>query len=387
MMQFLGASVAAAAKHTNENVASENNYHRVAPVSGGDGEVHVLMFALDYKKTSNPLTCTMDAKNMKTLCAACGIADVTIMLDEQCTKENVLRAIAEVGGRCDKDDYFVIYYSGHGTSCKDEDGDEDDGKDEAFCFVMADGSITEDSLLTDDEFAAAVTEATEDTVRCLILTDCCHSGTIADLDADCWQGREAISITGCLDSQTSGDMGKGGIFTHSMLLAIDKLDNHGRVEYSVGDLYKATVKEDDAVFGSKQVITINASRDGHPGEMPWPLLPVEYAAPLNAAVGKITGGGGGGGGGSGGGGGGGTDLSDGSSLQQIIQGLLANPDVLHEFNISPAIVTAMVTGAKHLLAGFAQKKLGCNQKDAEKLLDGAEKLMRMGAGLLGRWRK
>jgi len=47
----------------------------------------------------------------------------------------------------------------------------------------------------------------------------------------------------------------------------------------------------------------------------------------------------------------------------------------------------MVTGAKHLLAGFAQKKLGCNQKDAEKLLDGAEKLMRMGAGLLGRWRK
>lgn len=286
-MQFLGASVAAAAKHTNENVASENNYHRVAPVSGGDGEVHVLMFALDYKKTSNPLTCTMDAKNMKTLCAACGIADVTIMLDEQCTKENVLRAIAEVGGRCDKDDYFVIYYSGHGTSCKDEDGDEDDGKDEAFCFVMADGSITEDSLLTDDEFAAAVTEATEDTVRCLILTDCCHSGTIADLDADCWQGREAISITGCLDSQTSGDMGKGGIFTHALLLAVDQLQ-----DYSVGMLFNATLEKDKQVFSSEQDITIQSTASVSPDKMAWPLVPtsVNYKAPLTQAASQSAGG-------------------------------------------------------------------------------------------------
>mmetsp|Transcript_21843 Transcript_21843/g.61059 ORF Transcript_21843/g.61059 Transcript_21843/m.61059 type:complete len:360 (+) Transcript_21843:72-1151(+) len=292
MMQFLGAAAAAAAKHTNEDVVSEKNYDRAAPVSGGDGEVHVLMFALDYKRTSNPLTCTMDAKNMKTLCAACGIADVTIMLDEQCTKENVLRAIAEVGGRCEEDDYFVIYYSGHGTSVKDEDGDEDDGKDEAFCFVLEDGSITADSLMTDDEFSAAVTEATEETVRCLILTDCCHSGTIADLDADCWQGREAISITGCLDSQTSGDMGKGGIFTHAMLLAVDQLQDAGQEDYSVGMLFNATLEKDQKVFSSAQDITIQSTVSVTPDKMAWPLVPtsMNYKAPLTQAASQSAGG-------------------------------------------------------------------------------------------------
>merc|ERR1711862_1008838 len=84
--------------------------------------------------------------------------------------------------------------------------------------------------------------------------------------------------------------GKGGIFTHSMLLAIDKLDNFGRVEYSAGTLYKATVKEDNEIFHSKQDITINASPQGDPDNMAWPLIPHDYVAPLNGAMQAISGG-------------------------------------------------------------------------------------------------
>merc|ERR1712232_64320 len=185
----------------------------------------MLILALDYKRTSNPLTCSMDGRNMEQLARCCGVTDVVALYDDQCTKENALNAIREVAGRCDEDDYFIFYYSGHGTSMEDDDGDEEDGKDEAFCFVDAQGQISYDSCLRDDDFAEAVCKSTSDSVRILILTDCCHSGTIADLDKDDWGDRHAISIAGCLDGQTSGDMGRCGIFTHSLLLAIDQLED------------------------------------------------------------------------------------------------------------------------------------------------------------------
>lgn len=348
------------------------------------GRVFTLICALDYKGTSCPLTCTYDGNNMQALLSKCdNIGKVTVLYDNAATSSNAEAAIRELGSMCGPDDYFIFYYSGHGSSVPDKDGDEADGKDEALCFVGPGGQLAAKYFMVDDDFARIVTSSFQPSVQILVLTDCCHSGTVGDFDNPCWNEFRCISITGCLDDQTSGDMGKGGIFTHSMLLAIDKLDNHGRTQYSVGDLYKATVKEDDAVFRSKQVITINATSRGHPDEMAWPLLPFEYVAPLNGAISAVTGGGGGGDGD-------GVDsvnLSDGSAVGQIIETLLANPGILAQFNISPAIVSAMAAGAKHMLATCASKKFGIKEKDAETLLDGAEKFVKMGVGLVGRWFK
>jgi hypothetical protein len=223
---------------------------------------------------------------MEELLKFCEVQDVTCMYDKQCTKQNVLKVIAEVGARCEPDDYFVFYYAGHGTNVEDLDGDEEDGQDEAFCFVDRNGRISQKSLLTDDEFAEAIIAAVDEDVRVLILTDCCHSGTIADLDKDDWGNIHAISITGCLDEETSGDIGRGGIFTHSMLLAIDKLENAGEEDYSVGFLYNATVEQDDKVFRSAQNITIQSTNAVHPDEMAWPLIPLggSYEAPFTKAM-------------------------------------------------------------------------------------------------------
>jgi len=246
----------------------------------------MLILALDYKRTQNPLTCSMDGRNMEALARACGVTDVTAMYDEQCTKEQARDAIQAVGERCGEDDYFVIYYSGHGTSVDDEDGDEEDGKDEALCFVDEQGQISYETCMTDDDFAEAIVNATEDKARIIILTDCCHSGTIADLDKDIWEDREVISIAGCLDSQTSGDMGKGGIFTHSLLLAIDQLAEAEQEDYSCGMIYNATLNNDNKIFNSAQDITIQSSSATAPDRMAWPLMPadgVDYRAPLSQA--------------------------------------------------------------------------------------------------------
>lgn len=248
--------------------------------SGHGGEVHMIILALDYPGTGNELTCTIDGNNMKELAETCGVEDLTVYENNDCNKEAVSELIAEVGSRCHPGDYFVFYYSGHGASVPDENGDEKDGMDEALCLVTEDGKLDWNKFMTDDEFCETVTQYVEPGVNIIVLCDCCHSGTIGDFDHDEWTGHDAISITGCRDSQTSGDIGRGGICTHAMLAAIQGLQDHP--EYSVQDLFDATLEKDDQIFNSAQDITIKCSSDADPHSMHWPLIPPPgYKCPLS----------------------------------------------------------------------------------------------------------
>mmetsp|Transcript_109242 Transcript_109242/g.216958 ORF Transcript_109242/g.216958 Transcript_109242/m.216958 type:complete len:348 (+) Transcript_109242:122-1165(+) len=270
-------------KTTNSFVDAGSNYPQTRTMDGNN--VHLIITALDYKNTENPLTCTKDGNNIQKLAAACGLQNIEVMYDEECTTENVVAKIQSIGSQCQQDDFFIFYYSGHGTNMQDQSGDEEDGQDEAFCFVTPDGQISYESCMRDDDFSKCICESVPEATQILILTDCCHSGTIADLDGEQWAGRKAISIAGCLDSQTSGDMGRGGIFTHSMLMAIDNLKRSNEREYSVGALYNATLVEDKRIFNSAQDITIQCTSSVKPDEMQWPMTPVErYQAPLSQAA-------------------------------------------------------------------------------------------------------
>lgn len=268
-------------KVTNKYVDGGANFDTVPDASN----IHMLIVALDYKKTSFPLTCTMDAQNIQCLAGSCGVQDVTRLIDEQASKASVCAEIVEVCARCKPEDYFVFYYAGHGDTVKDEDGDEDDGLDEAMVLVDASGKFHKTSTyLIDDEFAEVITSNIPEGVRVVIIMDCCHSGTIADLDKECWEDIEAVCISGCLDSQTSGDTGKGGIFTHSLLLAIDNLQKHDEDEYSVGMAYNMALKYNQDVFASAQDITIHLSPKSESSGMPWPLIPfIDYDAPMKKA--------------------------------------------------------------------------------------------------------
>lgn len=265
----------------DQPVVTQGTYARAAPTVDEEGEVRMLICALDYKKTRRPLTCTIDGQNVAELAQICGVEDLCCMYDEECTKENVEARLREVGSRCGDNDYFVFYYSGHGTNVKDVSGDESDGKDEALCLVNERGKMSRDTVLLDEDLAEIICDSVPTACRILILTDCCHSGTIGDLDRECWDGREAITIAGCLDEETSGDIGNGGIFTNSMLLAIEKLSESEKEDYSVGLLYNATLKEDENVFASKQHIMMSCAPAVTPDAMAWPLIPLEdYTSPM-----------------------------------------------------------------------------------------------------------
>lgn len=267
-------------------VTSTSDYDVKAPHNRGDdseAQVRVLIFALDYSRTSNPLTCSLDGRNMEALAAACGAQHVQALYNEECTRQNAENTLRATCKGCGPDDFFVFYYSGHGTFVADVSGEEEFGEDEAFCFVTPQGQITLESLMTDDDFADIIIQNLPSTVRLVVLTDCCHSGTIADLTKEGWLNRHAICLSGCRADETSGDIGIGGIFTHSMLLAIEKLGKYG--DYSVGELYNSTIKQDDSVFHSAQNVQIHCSDAVAPNQMAWPLVPIgPYESPLRRAT-------------------------------------------------------------------------------------------------------
>lgn len=270
----------------DENEDEDHPEGVLTTAKGGDVEVYMVCIALDYPGTGNELTCTKDGDNMMELWQACGLPaqNVKKLFNNDGNKEAVYQAVQELGSRCKAGDYFIFYYSGHGTSVPDKDGDEEDGKDEAFCLVTPDGKLDYEGFMTDDEFADLMTDQSNipEGVKIIVLSDCCHSGTISDFDSDDWGSIVACSMSGCEDSQTSGDTGNGGIFTHSLLMAIDDYCSSGQEGYSVGQLYNKTLEYDDSVFDSAQDITCAPSNAlGNVSAMAWPLVPESYTAPRN----------------------------------------------------------------------------------------------------------
>lgn len=70
-------------------------------------------------------------------------------------------------------EYLVVYYTGHGASVKDTNGDEDDGFDEALVF--------DDNFVIDDLAEIITKSGKPESSKVCLFSDCCHSGTIYDL--------------------------------------------------------------------------------------------------------------------------------------------------------------------------------------------------------------
>lgn len=267
----------------NRQVNGQSNYKRAAPVfHNEDHRMHMLVVAMNYDCTSRPLTNSTDAKNVEELARQCGVQSLQAFYNEQCTKDVVLGALRQLASECGPDDYLICYLAGHGTDLSDARGREADGQQEAFVCVNRRGQVSPETVISDSEFCEQVLPLLHADTRILILTDCQHPGTILDLSRPAWEGRQAISIAGCQDGEYSEANSRSGIFTHSLLLAIDKLSKVGRDNYSVGMLFNAALHEDEIVFDGKQDVVLQAAPKFTTDAMAWPLVPpIGYQAPLS----------------------------------------------------------------------------------------------------------
>ncbi len=110
-----------------------------------------------------------DAKDMYDLAQAQGF-ESQLLLTEDATSEAVSNAIGAAASKLTSGDIFFITYSGHGGQIADTDGDEPDLLDETW--VLYDRELLDDELRMLWSLFASGT-------RILMLSDSCHSGTVA----------------------------------------------------------------------------------------------------------------------------------------------------------------------------------------------------------------
>ncbi|KAK2949650.1 putative metacaspase-1 [Blattamonas nauphoetae] len=135
---------------------------------------------------------------------------------------------------------FVSYFSGHGTQIKDKTGKEEDGLSEVLVFYNEKTKFKNTGHSSDriDAVQGITNETVEDTVmfdliagkdypntRIVLLTDCCHSGTMFNMDQVPDNGHlltpplNVVCVGSAKDSQTAKQTvleGKeSGVFTHN----------------------------------------------------------------------------------------------------------------------------------------------------------------------------
>jgi hypothetical protein len=167
------------------------------------------------------------------------------------TRDTILFNMKSLITNAQPGDTIVFHYSGHGVQVRDYNGDEPTGYDEAIVPMdyLTNGVISDDIIFLD--FISLVPED----VKLVNFFDCCHSGTICDLqynvkytspykattDISQWDNNFTFwdendkhvkgivnMYSGCYDDQTSADaninMMKQGAFTFVLLDILKKFN-------------------------------------------------------------------------------------------------------------------------------------------------------------------
>jgi len=136
------------------------------------------------------------------------------------TKKNIIDNLTKLLVNSKSGDQIVFFYSGHGITSKDLNGDEISGLDNLL--VPSDSTENSKNYIVDDELKDIFNKYLKQGVQVFSLLDCCFSGTGLDLKYNYLdttnEGKlttnekqsetqgQVIMISGCTDYQTSSDV-------------------------------------------------------------------------------------------------------------------------------------------------------------------------------------
>ncbi len=167
----------AAAKVTFEIVGQEAASPSI-PVSCQSVNVNGNVYILAMGANVEPLTKTnQDAENfVNGMKKFLNVRDRNIRLIKDAYKRDFKEGMEWLRQKAGPDDLVLIFFSGHGSTVKDDDGDEADGVDEGFVMYDAHGQSFARAryLVRDDEFAKWVNRISAK--RIITFIDACHSG-------------------------------------------------------------------------------------------------------------------------------------------------------------------------------------------------------------------
>lgn len=198
---------------------------------------YALLIGINYIKTSNELYgCINDITNIQNILSSkYNYSEFDILSDLSTIKPtynniiNYLHKLVEKSTQCDE---VWLHYSGHGSSVRDINGDEIDGKDEVLVPI----DYAKGNLIKDDELNNILKNIK---CKCICIIDACHSGTMLDLQYN-YLGNiiseqtnkiinsPIIMISGCRDDQTSADTVYNnkaqGAMTGALIHVLEKRD-------------------------------------------------------------------------------------------------------------------------------------------------------------------
>ena len=108
-----------------------------------------------------------------------GFSEPKLLLNEDATREAILREMYEMVRRVEPGDEAFFHFSGHGSQLQDLDGDEADGYDETLVPFDSGRGGHPNRDLVDDEIHRWLVELTATTDRAVLVIDACHSGSIS----------------------------------------------------------------------------------------------------------------------------------------------------------------------------------------------------------------
>lgn len=175
------------------------------------------------------------------------------ILYDEANYENIINYLKILS---DEFKYIHICYSGHGSYIKDLNNDEYDNRDE--CLVPSDYK-----LITDDLLNREFVKKLKIDIKCRIIIDSCHSGTIFDLqylnNKDIGKNKifsDIIVVSGCRDKQYSYETffknKTFGVLTYNLNNIIDK-------NYNLSDMYML-INENMSEQEFKQNMMITSSK-------------------------------------------------------------------------------------------------------------------------------
>ena len=135
--------------------------------------IHIGLNKIDethYGTTGDLANPENDAASMAELATANGFTASPPLLTNDATSTAVTNAIKQAASTLTSGDILLLTYAGHGAQIPDANGDEKDAQDETWVLY--------DRQLLDDELYGLLATLA-DGVRVLILSDSCHSGTVA----------------------------------------------------------------------------------------------------------------------------------------------------------------------------------------------------------------
>lgn len=150
----------------------------IAPADRAAAKVHALVVGIDdYERVPKLKGAVNDANDIAAALRGQGIADVTVLLDGEATRDKTFAAWETMVKNSAEGDLLIFTFAGHGINDPDQNGDEEDGQDETYLLVGFEEAERPQERLIDDELDAWLKMAGDAGQKVLFVADACHSGS------------------------------------------------------------------------------------------------------------------------------------------------------------------------------------------------------------------